>query len=229
MILDGRVENIVAGTVGYAMSCELGEVLDRPTTHSDALRARIDSCRVPHNRAGTERKQTCSTVWMSTNASFKCVVWMAKARKRGEFRVAATTEAITAFAEGLSHDDHVVLEATFHTWQICSLLRPHVARVVVAKSIQVKAIARALVGRRGCTSYRQQQRAACRRLPSCPSQEGAQRRRQRLGAQARGPRVAHASQQRALSIRPDPQDATEAPTTHPARTPRRAREGPVHA
>ncbi len=66
-------------------------------------------------------------------------------KKRGEFRVAATTEAITAFAEGLSHDDHVVLEATFHTWQICSLLRPHVARVVVANSMQVKAIAHARV------------------------------------------------------------------------------------
>lgn len=65
--------------------------------------------------------------------------------KRGEFRVAATVDAITVFAEQLKQDDHVVLEATFHTWQICSLLRPHAGRVVVANSMQVKAIAHARV------------------------------------------------------------------------------------
>ena len=48
MALDRLVETIVAGTVGCVMSPELGEVLDRPTTHSDAPRARIDSCRDPH-------------------------------------------------------------------------------------------------------------------------------------------------------------------------------------
>jgi hypothetical protein len=70
---------------------------------------------------------------MSTSASFKCVAWTAKEKKRGEFGVAATTEAITGFAEGLSQDDHVVLEATFHTWQICSLLEPHVVTSPLAR------------------------------------------------------------------------------------------------
>lgn len=38
-----------------------------------------------------------------------------------------------------------MLEATFHTWIIYSLLKPHAGRVVVANSMQVKAIAHARV------------------------------------------------------------------------------------
>ncbi len=66
-----------------------------------------------------------------------------KARK--DFRVDATREAILAFAKTLGPDDQVVLEATFHTWAIFTLLVPHCDRVVVANAMRVKAIAHARI------------------------------------------------------------------------------------
>jgi transposase len=66
-----------------------------------------------------------------------------KARK--DFRVEATREAILAFAKTLDPNDHVVLEATFHTWAIWTLLVPHCGRVVVANAMRVKAIAHARI------------------------------------------------------------------------------------
>jgi len=62
-----------------------------------------------------------------------------------DFRIAATAASISAFAEKLGPDDQVVLEATFHTWAIWSLLVPHAGRVVVANPMQVRAIAHARV------------------------------------------------------------------------------------
>ena len=66
-------------------------------------------------------------------------------QKLAEFRVTTTPEAIGAFAERLGPKDEVVLEATFHTWAIWSLLVPHAGKVVVANPLQVKAIAHARV------------------------------------------------------------------------------------
>ena len=64
-------------------------------------------------------------------------------KRRKEFRIEATNDAICRFADTLGLDDQVVLEATFHTWAIWALLRPHAGRVVVANPLQVKAIAHA--------------------------------------------------------------------------------------
>ena len=44
---------------------------------------------------------------------------------RRDFRVDATHDAITAFAETLGPEDALVLEATFHTWAVWALLVPH--------------------------------------------------------------------------------------------------------
>lgn len=68
-----------------------------------------------------------------------------KGERQQDFRIAATAESISAFARKLGADDQVVLEATFHTWAIWSLLVPHAGRVVVANPMQVKAIAHARV------------------------------------------------------------------------------------
>jgi transposase len=62
-----------------------------------------------------------------------------------EFRIEATAEAISAWAGTLGPEDHVVLEATFHSWAIWSLLVPHAGKVLVANPMQVKAIAHARV------------------------------------------------------------------------------------
>ncbi len=69
----------------------------------------------------------------------------AKGTKRREFRVAASAEAVERFARGLRSGDHVVLEATFHTWALHDILTRHVRHVVVANPLQVKAIAHAKV------------------------------------------------------------------------------------
>jgi transposase len=66
-------------------------------------------------------------------------------KRRREFRVGAGVEEIEAFAATLGAEDQVVLEATFHTWAIVRILRPHVSRVVVANPLQVKAIAHARI------------------------------------------------------------------------------------
>jgi transposase len=65
--------------------------------------------------------------------------------RRNEFRMTGTAEAISAFADTLGAEDSVVLEATFHSWAIWSLLVGHAGRVVVANPMQVKAIAYARV------------------------------------------------------------------------------------
>jgi transposase len=66
-------------------------------------------------------------------------------KRRREFRIGAGVEEIEAFAATLGTADQVVLEATFHTWVIVRILRPHVSRVVVANPLQVKVIAHARI------------------------------------------------------------------------------------
>ena len=64
---------------------------------------------------------------------------------RQDYKIGADHDAVAAFADQLTDEDAVVLEATFHSWAIWSLLRGHGARVVVANSMQVKAIAHARI------------------------------------------------------------------------------------
>jgi transposase len=68
-----------------------------------------------------------------------------KGKERCDFRVDAHHDAIAEFAKSLTDKDAVVLEATFHSWAIWALLQGHGARVVVANSMQVKAIAHARI------------------------------------------------------------------------------------
>ena len=66
-------------------------------------------------------------------------------KQRQDFRVAATAEAIKAFARTLTRQDQVALEVTFHTWAIYHLLVPHAGHVVPVNATQVKAIAAARI------------------------------------------------------------------------------------
>ena len=66
-------------------------------------------------------------------------------KERCDFKIDADHDAITSFAQSLTEQDAVVLEATLHSWAIWSLLQGHGARVVVANSMQVKAIAHARI------------------------------------------------------------------------------------
>jgi transposase len=66
-------------------------------------------------------------------------------RRRRDFRIPATREAVEAFARRLTAEDQVALEATFHSWALHAILAPCAGRVVVANALQVKAIAHAKI------------------------------------------------------------------------------------
>ena len=69
----------------------------------------------------------------------------AQGKERYDYQIEASHDAIASFAQSLTEQDAAVLEATFHSWAIWSLLQGHGARIVVANSMQVKAIAHARI------------------------------------------------------------------------------------
>jgi transposase len=62
-----------------------------------------------------------------------------------DYPIGATSEALEAFAKRLGPNDHVALEATFHTWTIHSILARHAGSVTVANPYEVRCIAKARV------------------------------------------------------------------------------------
>jgi len=64
---------------------------------------------------------------------------------RKDYPIGATSEALEAFAQRLGPTDHVVLEATFHTWAIHSILARRAGSVTVANPYAVRCIAKARV------------------------------------------------------------------------------------
>ncbi len=69
----------------------------------------------------------------------------AKGAKRKEYRIGGTAEEIDGWAQNLGARDQVVLETTFHSWAIHSIVSQYAGRVVVANALQVKAIAHAKI------------------------------------------------------------------------------------
>ena len=47
-------------------------------------------------------------------------------------RIEMRRDRLAAFARSLTHDDHVVIEATGNAAAVAEVLRPHVGRVVIA-------------------------------------------------------------------------------------------------
>lgn len=60
-------------------------------------------------------------------------------------RVGMTRDHLAAFARTLTHDDHVVIEATGNATAVIEAIGPHVGRVVIANPRQVRLIAEARV------------------------------------------------------------------------------------
>ncbi len=60
-------------------------------------------------------------------------------------RIGMTREHLEAFARTLTHDDHVVIEATGNAAAVSAVLAPHVGRVVIANPRQVRLIAEARI------------------------------------------------------------------------------------
>lgn len=60
-------------------------------------------------------------------------------------RIGMTREHLEAFARTLTHDDHVVVEATGNAAAVAAMIAPHVGRVVIANPRQVHLIAQAKI------------------------------------------------------------------------------------
>ncbi|HEX6013200.1 MAG TPA: IS110 family transposase [Geminicoccaceae bacterium] len=60
-------------------------------------------------------------------------------------RVGMTREHLEAFARRLTHDDHVVVEATGNATAVAEVIGPHVGRVAIADPRQVRLIAEARI------------------------------------------------------------------------------------
>lgn len=60
-------------------------------------------------------------------------------------RIGMTRDHLAAFAQNLTHADHVVVEATGNASAVAEVIRPHVGRVVIANPRQVRLIAEARI------------------------------------------------------------------------------------
>jgi transposase len=60
-------------------------------------------------------------------------------------RVGMTRDLLAAFAQTLTHDDHVIVEATGNASAAVEVIRPYVGRVVIANPRQVRLIAEARI------------------------------------------------------------------------------------
>jgi transposase len=60
-------------------------------------------------------------------------------------RIGMTRDRLAAFAQTLTHDDHVVVEASGNASAVAEVIRPHVGRVVIANPRQVRLIAEARI------------------------------------------------------------------------------------
>ncbi len=66
-------------------------------------------------------------------------------KSKKEYKIPCTPDDLDAFGETLERDDQIVLEATFNSWAIYTILSDHVDRILMANPLQVKAIAYARV------------------------------------------------------------------------------------
>jgi hypothetical protein len=80
---------------------------------------------------------------MDMHRKFAAVVIWENGRLRPAGRVDMTRSGLDGFGRTLSSEDEVVVEATGNAMAVVRVRSPYVARVIVANSMQVKAIAHA--------------------------------------------------------------------------------------
>lgn len=59
-------------------------------------------------------------------------------KERKGYKIDCCREKIEEFAKNIGSSAQVVLEATFHSWAIFTILRSYVQKVVVANPLQVR-------------------------------------------------------------------------------------------
>ena len=84
-------------------------------------------------------------IGMDIHRTFAEVVFWQDGRLCWYGRVDMTRAGLEGFGRGLTKTDEVVLEATGNAMAVVRVLRPYVARVIIANPLQVKAIAHARI------------------------------------------------------------------------------------
>src|SRR5512147_2197872 len=84
-------------------------------------------------------------IGMDIHRTFAEVVFWEDGRLRPAGRIDMTRSGLEGFGRTLTKDDEVVIEATGNAMAVVRVLSPHVARVIVANPLQVKAIAHARI------------------------------------------------------------------------------------
>ena len=84
-------------------------------------------------------------IGMDIHRTFAEVVFWEDGRLRWHGRIDMTRSGLEGFGRSLTKDDEVVLEATGNAMAVVRVLRLYVSRVIIAKPLQVKAIAHAHV------------------------------------------------------------------------------------
>jgi transposase len=84
-------------------------------------------------------------IGMDIHRTFAEVVFWEDGNLRPAGRVSMTRIGLEAFGRSLTKEDEVVIEATGNAMAAVRVLAPHVARVIVANPLQVKAVAHAHV------------------------------------------------------------------------------------
>ncbi|HTT81321.1 MAG TPA: IS110 family transposase, partial [Stellaceae bacterium] len=84
-------------------------------------------------------------IGMDIHRTFAEVVFWEDGKLRAGGRIGMTRAGLEGFGRSLGKEDEIVIEATGNAMAVVRVLSPYVARVIVANSLQVKAIAHAHV------------------------------------------------------------------------------------
>src|SRR3712207_626871 len=150
-----------SGTRGTGSTCSAGRPSDgseprararylaAPATRPDAPRARIRSCRVARPLPPVHRERggghgAMRVIGMDIHRVFAEAGALLDGKATRLGRVGMRRDRLEEFARtALTHDDHVVVEATGNAAAVAEVLAPHVGRVVIANPKQVRLIAHA--------------------------------------------------------------------------------------
>src|SRR5688500_5750422 len=97
------------------------------------------------SRALREEGRRMRYLGLAVHGDFCEGVICERGRARSAGRIDTTRDALELFAASLAPDDRVVLESTGNALAIANIVRGHVAEVVLANPMQVRAISHAKV------------------------------------------------------------------------------------
>ena len=140
----GRTQTGRPRIIGWAVSPSYS--MAAPATCPVVLRARIRRCRFARCVSATQSSgDHIRSIAPDIHRDFCEVAIKDGAEVRSAGRIKTSSEELELFARSLGADDRVALEASGPALQIKRIIEPHVARVVIANTRQLRAIAEAKV------------------------------------------------------------------------------------